>query len=328
MMTDRIGWIGGIGRIVNTVLPILPVLPMLPGIFFLRALIVVAASSSGVHALAQRRDATLEELLQRAGTYVRGLEDDFSSVIGDEEYEQKDVLKTQTAGGGKTRRMRSEMSFMRMQDDGVWLSIRNVLRLDGAPVADSKARLDAALADHTPGRASQLRRLRDEGARFNIGRIGRNFSDPMLGLLVVDPGAQPRFTFMLAGTERVRGVNTVRLSFVEHARPTLISRGSDKQDLPAHGDVWIDPSDGVVHQTRLITDDSKFDTRATITVMFSRDRRLDRWLPVRMDESYVQQGLTGGSLGSAAGSFLERIECVATYSNYRRFETSARVLPQ
>jgi len=274
------------------------------------------------------REPTLQDLLLRAGAYVHQLEADFSAVIGDEEYEQKDVFRTPRAGGGRTRRTRAEMSFMWMPDETVWLSVRNVLRVDGATVPDSRTRLDAAIADPTSGRASQLRRLRDEGARFNIGRIGRNFSDPMLGLQVVDPGVQQRFTFMKAGIERVRGVDTVRLSFVEHTHPTLISRGTDKQDLPTHGDVWIDTANGVVYRTRLITDDSKFDMTATIVVAFSHDRKLDRWLPDRMDETYVQQGVAVDFPSSVSGSFTERIECVAKYSNYRRFETSARVLPQ
>src|SRR5215469_2680175 len=145
------------------------------------------------------REPTLPDLLLRAGAYVHQLEADFSAVIGDEEYEQKDVFRTPRAGGGRTRRTRAEMSFMWMPDETVWLSVRNVLRVDGATVPDSRTRLDAAIADPTSGRASQLRRLRDEGARFNIGRIGRNFSDPMLGLQVVDPGVQQRFTFMKAG---------------------------------------------------------------------------------------------------------------------------------
>jgi len=259
---------------------------------------------------------------------VRQLEADFPAVIGDEEYEQKDVVRTPRGNGGRTRRTRSEMSFLWMPEEMVWLSVRNVLRLDGAPVGDSRTRLDAAIADSTPGRTSQLRRLRDEGARFNIGRIGRNFSDPMLGLQVVDPDFQPRFTFMEGRAERVRGVDTVRVSFVEHGHPTLVARGNDKQDLPAHGEIWIEPANGVVHRTTLVTVDSQFNTRATITVTFSRDKKLDRWLPARMDETYEQQGITVAVPSNIAGSFIERIECVATYGNYRRFETSARVLPQ
>src|SRR5262249_18504105 len=160
-----------------------------------------------------------------------------------------------------------------MPDEMVWLSIRNVLRLDGAPVADSRSRLDAAIADATPGRTSQLRRLRDEGARFNIGRKGRNFSDPILGLQLAEPTIRERFSFMQAGTERIGGVETVHLSFIEHAHPTLIKRGNDDQDLPAHGDMWLDARDGVVYRTRLITDDSKFDTHATITVTFAREKK-------------------------------------------------------
>jgi hypothetical protein len=218
--------------------------------------------------------------------------------------------------------MRSEMSFVFLSDDEAWLSVRSVRRVDKDAVPDSKARLDAALADQTPQRGSQLRRLRDEGARFNIGRMSRNFSDPMLGLQIADPSFQPRFTFAYGDVARVRGSPRVRVTFVEHTHPSIIRRGADNADLLARGELWISPADGVVHQTRLVIEDSKYDAHVIITVVFAREMKLDRWLPVRMDEEYVQQGVT------ASGAFVERIECVATYGNYRRFETSARVLPQ
>src|ERR1051326_2924754 len=137
----------------------------------------------------------LPDLLQRAGAYVQRLESDFSTVISDEEYEQKFVWRSGNARAGASRKLTSEMSFMWMPDETTWITIRNVLRLDGAPVADSRERIDAAIADQNAGGSSQLRRLRDEGARFNIGRISRNFSDPMLGLQVLEPTFQPRFTF-------------------------------------------------------------------------------------------------------------------------------------
>jgi len=267
---------------------------------------------------------SLQELLQRAGSYVRQLEDDFSAVISDEQYEQKVMLRNRRA----LRRMASEMSFTWMPEAMMWLSVRDVLRVDGAAVADSRARLDSAMTDRTPGRTSQLLRLRDEGARFNIGRIGRNFSDPMLGLQVIDPNRQQRFEFGVAGRDRVRGVDTVQLTFAEQAHPTLIVRGTDGQDLPTHGDIWIGAADGVVRQTRLITDDSKSGTRATIAVTFGHDPKLDRWLPVRMDETYTQLSVMGGLSNPTRGVILERVDCVALYANYRRFETSGRLLTQ
>jgi len=272
------------------------------------------------------REPSLPDLLHRAGAYVQQVESDFSTVIGDEQYEQKATLQRGLARSHASRKMTSEMSFMWMPDEMAWISIRNVLRLDGSPVADSRTRIEAAITNHDPSRMSQLRRLRDEGARFNIGQIGHNFSDPMLGLHVIDPAVQPRFTFTPAGTERIGGVDTVHLTFVEHGSPTLIRRGTDYQDLPSHGDVWIHAADGVVVQTRLITLDKKFNTRATITVRLARGAKLERWLPQRMDEEYVGEGVSLGRGSGSPAAFVERIECVATYTNYRRFETSGRVL--
>jgi hypothetical protein len=289
------------------------------------AIVVVAALPCGLRVAAQApREPPLSELLRRAGEYVQQLEHDFSVVIGDEQYEQKAVLRRGVTSGGKTRRTTSEMSFMWVPDGTAWISVRNVLRVDNQTVADSRARIDAAIADQQTGRASQLRRLRDEGARFNIGQIGRNFSDPMLGLQVMDPAFQSRFMFAVAGAERLRGTDTVRLTFVEHGHPTVIRRAGEEADLPSHGEIWIHAQDGVVHQTRLVTVDQKYDTRATITVRFAHDTKIERWVPQRMDEEYMRLGVSGGS----SGTFIERIECVATYSNYRRFETSGRILPQ
>jgi hypothetical protein len=283
-------------------------------------LTTVLPLSSGARAAQPPREPPLPALLAGAGRYVQQLEQDFSTVISDEQYEQKAVR-----GGGRTRKMRSEMSFMWLPDEETWLTVRTVLQVDGEAVGDSRARLDEAIAGGGPGRSSQLRRLRDEGARFNIGGIRRNFSDPMLALQVAGR-FQPRFTFALEGHERVRDVETLRLSFVERGHPTLIQRESPTGDLPARGDLWIGAADGVVHQTRFVVDDSASGARATIVVVFGRDEKLSRWLPVRMDETYAQQRIVAGRSAAGTGVFSERIECVARYSNYRRFETSGRLI--
>jgi hypothetical protein len=48
-----------------------------------------------------------------------------------------------------------------------------------------------------------------------------------------------------------------------------------------------------------------------------RDAKLKMWVPARMRETYVDRAGTRNE---------ERIECTATYSNFRRFETSARIV--
>jgi hypothetical protein len=208
----------------------------------------------------------------------------------------------------------------------LWLSIRTVLKVDGDRTDDSRAPLAAALADASRARVSQLRRLRDEGARFNIGSIERNFADPMLGVQVAEAAVQSRFAFELAGTVRVRGQTAARVTFVERSSPTFVQRGSDFADLPAKGELWIGPGDGVIHQTALIVNDAELGTQASLTVTFARNAKLDRWLPVRMEETYVRQGEGGNFFVRTPGSFTETVTCVATYANYRRFETSGRVV--
>src|SRR6185295_17990348 len=118
----------------------------------------------------------LADLLTRAGTHVRRFEQDFELVISDEDYRQR-------AGGrmyatSRQRRTRSEMLFMWLPGESTWLAVRNVLAVDGRPVPDSQNRLTDRLGDPSAGRVTRLRRLMDESARFNLGRIYRNINYP------------------------------------------------------------------------------------------------------------------------------------------------------
>jgi len=78
-------------------------------------------------------------------------------------------------------------------------------------------------------------------------------------------------------------------------------------------------------------------------VVYGRDAKLGGWLPIRMDEEYLQhlddpgaaalleQATSGGKLNGrkvvVMTGFRETISCSAIYSNYRRFETSGRIVP-
>jgi len=139
---------------------------------------------------------------------VQQFERDFSSIVTDETYDQEvqddqraavDTWRFQHPRG---RRIRSEMLFMRVPGQGLaWISARNVLEVDGQPIADSHDRLERAIAGDEAGLAERVLSVANEGARFNIGRIQRNFNDPILPLLVLDPVYQPRFTFRLGKPE-------------------------------------------------------------------------------------------------------------------------------
>jgi hypothetical protein len=275
-----------------------------------------------------------DQILDRVGRYVRDFEEAFAVVVSDEQYEQKAVVLDGRAGGrsNRTQRIRSEMLFAWLPEQQSWLTARNVLAVNGAPVPDSRNRIDAALTDAPDGsdRRTRLRRLRDEGARFNVGRIYRNFNDPTLVLQFLHPVYQPRFNFTVLGTEKMNGIEAWKLSFAERVFPTVIQ--TPTIDLPSSGVAWVERASGAVARTRLILTDPSTNMHGDITVEYRHNPRLGVMVPTRMTEEYTQMLLANVA---AAGepqritTMRERIECVATYSNFRRFETTARmIVPQ
>jgi hypothetical protein len=258
-------------------------------------------------------DPSLAPLLARAGNYVRGFEHDFALVVSDEDYRQR--VSGRLYPSSRNRRTRAEMLFMWIPEQAGWLTVRNVLSVDGRDVPDSQARLNEALDDTTTARVTRLRRLLNDNARFNLGQILRNFNYPTLALSYLDPEMQPRFAYTLAGHERVNGVAVSKVEFDERTRPTVIQENG--ADRFSQGAVWIADRDGAIVRTRLDLRIPLKETIASIEVDYARDPKLDMWVPVRMHESYLQ---------SRATMINESIDCVATYSNFRRFETSGRIV--
>jgi hypothetical protein len=151
--------------------------------------------------------------------------------------------------------------------------------------------------------------LQDEDARFDIGQLFRTTSDPTLAIQFVTRGTRDRFTFMDAGLEQIRGSTVRKIGFAEREPPTVVQ--VNRQDALASGVFWVREADGVIVRTALQV--ANGGTTASVTVDFERDSKLDLWVPSRMEEKYEER-------------FGASIKGVATYSNYRRFETSARLV--
>lgn len=274
-------------------------------------------------AAAGTQPAPLEQLLDKAGRYARGFQHDFETVIADETYVQRERV-TRTQGGKErvtntARTIDSEMVFMWLPEDRSWLLVRNVRKVDRKEVSDSRARLERVIADAGPsGLLPRFNRLRDESARFNLGRIHRNLNDAMLPFQFVDPSYQPRFTFEIAGEDTINGVAAWRLAFVEKEMPTVVT--VDRHDAFSKGDIWL-TSSGIVLRTHLVVENPTTSLSSSLVVTYGRDSKVAGWFPVRMEETYSQR-----PPASSTGSLSTEITCVATYSNFRRFETSARIV--
>ena len=149
-----------------------------------------------------------------------------------------------------------------------------------------------------------------ESARHNMG-LARTTNMPLLALELVHPRNRSRFTFSKADLTRIGGHTLRRIDFVERASPTVIQTGSGF-DLPSRGSVWVEESTGRVFQSEVRDRDGISSTRLSVT--FVVHDRLGMLVPDRMREVFA----IGGGLGDGT----------ARYSNFRRFSTSARIVPQ
>ena len=157
----------------------------------------------------------------------------------------------------------------------------------------------------------RLKELAAENGRFNIGEIVRTFNEPTLALLFLDEHYRHRFAFKRTRQDSPGGRVIVRYDFVERTRPTVIR--DQAQDVPAHGTMLVDDSSGDVLQTALELSNPQTGIHGTMTVRYEPHATFDVLVPVEMREEVL----------SLAG---EHINAVATYSDFRRFETSGRLI--
>jgi hypothetical protein len=278
---------------------------------------VVFEVSRGLEAMAATRaaaaDEALDRLLDRAGQYVAQFTKQFTLLVGDEDYYQ--TLRDE-ARERRNRHLASEVFFVGVHAGAGSLTVRSTSKVDGRTVPDASDRIRQALRDSSAEGWRRLRLLADEGARYNLGSLERNFNDPVLALLFARSEVQSRFAFRIAGSEQVAGQSVTRVSFRERERPTLIRDGRTGRDLPTSGALSV-ADDGTIWRTELQVE-TPGSTVATIRVSYVRDERLDLLVPSVMNEDYRYR--------DTAERKMLFISARAVYSNFRRFETSGRIV--
>lgn len=280
-----------------------------------RAAAVVVLAALASPGAAARQKVSLADLRERAGAYVLDYHRRLEAIVAEEHYVQRSTSAPSRGGRGAgdpvERTLRSDFMLLpgAAGEEG-WFAFRDVFEVDGQPVGSQRGRLERWL---TGSRASFLRNARAlaiDQARYNVGPILRTINVPTLALEVLMPEKQDRFRFRRAARSDDAAVSVV--TFEERRRPTII-RTPEGRDLPARGTLWIEDATGRVVRTELRTGNTARDqVEATITVTYALVPRLGLLLPASMDERYAGRG-TG-------------ITCTAVYSNFRRFETGARIV--
>src|SRR5678815_2471679 len=106
-------------------------------------------------------------------------------------------------------------------------------------VRDREERLAKLFLTESADAMGKAERIREEGARYNLGNMRSTLGNPVLALGVLQQSYPPRFRFSPAKEDKCFGAGVAVVDYKETHSPTMI-RGEVGNDLPAHGRVWID----------------------------------------------------------------------------------------
>jgi hypothetical protein len=249
---------------------------------------------------ARRRDPELDLVMARASEYVASYFRDFSNVVAEEEYEQKQEMSGFRAGLRRT--LKSD--FLMVSRPGLegWVPFRDVYEVDGKPVRDRVDRLRLLFIERPATAMNDAREINDESARYNVGDITRNVNIPTFALLYLAPSRALGLAVARRGSDSIDGVAAWQVDFQERMRPTLIRAARDT-DLPVSGSFWIEPLTGRVLKSVIRTGEP---VAGEVTVTYRRSETIGLWVPAEMRELFKRP--TGNLTGRA------------TYSNFRRFQ--------
>jgi len=271
-------------------------------------------------------EPALGAVLARAGAYVADFHRQLSSIVAEERY----VQDWRAVWTGSNRRGTADLAHRELRSDLVlvkpdaapdWLQFRDVFDVDGIPVRDRSERLTRLFLEPSRSAESQISRIREESARYNVGDIERNLNTPVFALKFLMPANQPRFRFKRTNDRATAAIGETpdrtgafRIStevwviqFEEVRRQTMIHTRNNK-DLPAKGRFWIEPATGRVLMSELVAENREI--RGTIDVSYQSEPLLGLLVPIEMRERY--EGRRNNSL----------IEGRATYGRFRQFQVN------
>lgn len=299
-----------------------------------KAAAALIVASSAVAVLAAREPA-LDEVLARTAAYVAQYQKQLQGLVAEETYRQNMMStvparfagsgapaagRSRASGGREGRELKSDLLLVQLGSNDVWMQFRDVFEVDRKPVRDRDERLLKLFLGAKADAREQAEAIQGESARHNLGPLMRTVNIPIMALLFFERSVQPRLEYEHGKTGNVKRFDGLAdasaiwmIEYREKGKGTMV-RGADDRDIPSHGRVWLDSSNGRVLQTQMISEDT--DLRAEITVTYKAENGLDLLVPAEMREIY-QIRRTG-----------TRIDGRASYSRFRRFTVATTERPK
>ena len=249
----------------------------------------------------------LDAVFEKLDAYLEKYESELSAVVADE------ILVQEVEGrflAKKLRRVSAEIAFLRLPGNFEWLGFRHATIVDGKPVGANGPSLTELLATNTADTIAQATLLVNESSKHNLGNP-RTINMPNLPLELLNRRYRHRYTSKLDGRERVRGHAVDVVALEEIGPPPIVYSGG--HDLKSMLRAWIDADSGVLWRAEVRLRRFKNPETSRLRVEFALDKGLDVIVPIEMREDFFVD------LGTGRGHY--------TYSNFRRFQTSARIVP-
>lgn len=253
----------------------------------------------------------------RLDQYLLAYEPQLSTVVADELMTQRSRERGWVINH---RRIESEVAFIALPGGAGWMGFRRTVKVNGRAIKDAGVPLAQLMTSGASDDYDQARLLLADSAAHNLG-APRTINLPNLPLELLHPRHRHRFAQEVYARETVRGTPTVLLRFDELSTPTIIQQAGGVDgpaDMKTVVWAWIEPESGRLLRAQVTARDSRMGTTpfvAEVRVEFQEDKKVGMLVPTQMTEKFfVDRG------GSGEGT--------AKYSNYRRFQTGARIVPQ
>jgi hypothetical protein len=244
------------------------------------------------------------DVVARVFAYVADYGAQLANVVAEETYRQR---APRASGPDQERTLRSDYALTWAGARDGWVGYRDTFEVDGLAVRDREQRLQRLLESGATGQAA---RIAEQNARFNLRNdlLPRTVNVPTFALDLLQPRFRDRFSARRVGSEALDGKTAWLVEFRERNRPTIV-RTPEGRDQPSRIEALVDPATGEIHRTTVSWERVK----GSIVVDYGRVPGLSVPVPITMFERFTTRDG-------------DEISGDATYANYRRFETSGRLI--
>lgn len=245
-----------------------------------------------------------EAVVATLHAYLDAYEPKLSELVADEVFEQVSGTSLEM----QRRRLVSDFGFLRLPGEGAWVGQRSVRSIDGLDVGPGR-RLEDLLAAAGVRVGDEARDIALRNAAHNLGHP-RTINTPTLPLELLGRRHASRYQVIDVRRMRLDGRLVTQIDFLEK-RPGSIVAHDSGSFVTADVRVWV-AADGALMRADVTMLPVAGVSPHSIRVDFAHDAAVALMVPVRLTESMSgRSNLTG----------------TATYRNYRRFQTSGRLVP-